>query len=211
MLEYPLARLESQVQAVEFGVAGLEQIDHPQALEVVLEALAIRADLQQAVVERVLSGMAERRVPDIVSQCDGFDQVFMQTQRSGDRAGNLRHLERVRHAGAKQVAFVVEEDLRLVDQPAKRGAVHDAIAIALERIATRRVGLGVPAAATAIRMAGKRRQQTAVADVHAQCASMASATSASSARCKLARPGASISTKRICPDSDFLSTRINSR
>ena len=135
MLEHPFARLESQVQAVEFGVTRLEQIDHPQTLEVVLEALAIRPDLQQAVVECVLSGVTERRVPDVVCQCDGLDQILVQAQRSGDGPCNLRHLERVRHAGAKQVAFMVEKDLRLVDQPAKRRAVHDAIAVALKRIA----------------------------------------------------------------------------
>jgi hypothetical protein len=41
--------------------------------------------------------------------------------------------------GAEQVALVVEEDLRLVDQASKGGAVDDAVAVALEG---ERVGAG---------------------------------------------------------------------
>jgi hypothetical protein len=41
----------------------------------------------------------------------------------------------VRHARAKQIAFVVQEDLRLVNQAAKRGGVNDAVTVALMRVA----------------------------------------------------------------------------
>jgi hypothetical protein len=39
----------------------------------------------------------------------------------------------MRQARSKQVAFVVDEDLRLVDEPAEGRAVHDAIAVSLVR------------------------------------------------------------------------------
>jgi hypothetical protein len=38
----------------------------------------------------------------------------------------------VRQAGAKQVAFVIDEDLGLVFEAAKGGGMDDAIAVALE-------------------------------------------------------------------------------
>ena len=70
-----------------------------------------------------------------MGQGNGLDQVFVQVQRTRDGAAELRHFQRVRHARAKQVAFVVQENLRLVDQAAKRGGVNDAVAVALVRIA----------------------------------------------------------------------------
>ena len=76
VLEDALARLEAEVQPVEVGVALLQRVDHAQALQVVLEA----AVLAHAVVQRVLPGMAERRVAQVVRQRDGLDQVFVQPQ-----------------------------------------------------------------------------------------------------------------------------------
>ncbi len=49
--------------------------------------------------------------------------------------------------GAEQVALVVQEHLRLVDQPAKGRGMHDAVAVALEGIARGRGRLGMPTAA----------------------------------------------------------------
>jgi hypothetical protein len=48
------------------------------------------------------------------------------------RARDLGHFDAVRQAGAKQVAFVIDEDLRLVLEAPKRRGMHDAIAVALE-------------------------------------------------------------------------------
>jgi Holliday junction resolvasome RuvABC endonuclease subunit len=41
----------------------------------------------------------------------------------------------VRHARAKQITFVVQENLRLVNQPAKGRGVNDAVAVALMGVA----------------------------------------------------------------------------
>ena len=62
----------------------------------------------------------------------------LRPQGARDRAAELRHFERMREPRAEQVAFVVQEHLRLVDQPAKRRGVHDAVAVALELGARRR-------------------------------------------------------------------------
>ena len=67
MLEDAFARLEHQVEAVEGAVALFQQIDDAQALQVVLEA----AVLLHAVVQRILAGMAEGRVAEVVGQRDG--------------------------------------------------------------------------------------------------------------------------------------------
>ena len=127
MLENAFAGLERQVQAVELRVALFQLVHHAQALQVVLKT----AEGGHAVIQRILPGMAKRRVTQVMRQRDGFDQVFVQPQRARDGAAQLRHLQRMRQPGAKQVAFVVQEHLRLVDQAPKRRAVHDAVAVAL--------------------------------------------------------------------------------
>jgi len=76
--------------------------------------------------------MAEWRMPQVMGQSNGFDQVLIEPQGASNGAANLRHLQRVGQAGAKQITLVIEENLGLVDQPPKGGAVDDAIAIALK-------------------------------------------------------------------------------
>ena len=154
VLEDAFARLEAQVQAIVVGVAVLQLIDHAQALQVVLEA-AVRG---HAVVERVLPGVAEGRVAEVVREGDGFGQVLVELQRAGDGARQLRDLDRMREPGAEQVAFVVEEHLRLVDEPAKSGRVDDAVAVALKVVARRRGRDGVAPPARSGGVAGVARQ-----------------------------------------------------
>ncbi|MDT4863467.1 hypothetical protein FQZ97_981760 [compost metagenome] len=105
-------------------------------------------------VQSILPGMAKRRVPQIVSERDRLDQILVQTQRTRDAAPKLRHLQRVGQTRSKQIAFVVEKNLGLVDQPAKRGAVDDAVTVALKGRACGCLGLGKPPATAVLRMAG---------------------------------------------------------
>jgi hypothetical protein len=56
------------------------------------------------------------------------------------RAGDLCDFDAVGQAGAEQVAFVIDEDLRLVFEPAEGGGVDDAVTVALE-LAARAGGL----------------------------------------------------------------------
>ena len=60
----------------------------------------------------------------------------------------------MRQPGAKQIAFVVQKHLRFVDQPAKSGRMHDAVAVALEVRSRRRDRLGNTAAARLDRITG---------------------------------------------------------
>src|ERR1700722_12401847 len=94
--------------------------------------------------------MAEGRMTQIVRQGDRFGQRFVQCQRARDGATDLRDLERVGHAGAEQVALVVDEYLGLVSQAAKGTGVNDTVAVALEFAAVLRRRLGVAAGAGAV-------------------------------------------------------------
>ncbi len=79
-------------------------------------------------------------------------------QRPRDRARDRRHLQRVREPRAVVVAARRHEHLRLVRQPAKRLAVHDPVAVALERRAQRAVLLRVRAQRR-VGARGQRREQ----------------------------------------------------
>ena len=115
MLEDALTGFKAQVQTIKARVSLLELVHHAQALQVVLKA-AVR---RHAFIECVLAGMAERRVSQVMRQRHGLDQIFVQAQRAGDRAAELRDFQRMRQPGAEQVALVVQKNLGFVNQPAK--------------------------------------------------------------------------------------------
>ena len=150
VLQDAFAGFKAQVQPVELRVALFQLVDHPQALQVVLEA----AMLSHAILQGILPGVSKRGVAQVVRQGDGFHQVFVQAQGSRHGTPQLRHLQRMRQTRAVQVPFVVEEHLRLVHQPAKGGGMHDAVAVALKGIARGCVGLRVATPLAARRVAG---------------------------------------------------------
>ena len=139
MFDQAFQRLEAQVEPVEIGVAALELGDDAQAVAVVVEA----AERRHAGVERVFAGMAERRMAEVMAERDRLGEVFVEPKRLGQRAGDLRDLDRMGQPGAEMVALVMHEDLRLVGEAAKGGGMDDAVAVALERRARRRRRLGV--------------------------------------------------------------------
>ena len=128
MLEYALAGFETQVQAVKAAIALLQHVDHPEALQVMLEA----AVFLHAGIQGILAGMPERRVAQVVGQRNRLHQVLVQAQVAGDRTGDLRDFDAVGQAGAEQIAFVIDEHLGLVFQAPESGRMDNAVAIALE-------------------------------------------------------------------------------
>ena len=138
VLDEPGKRRLGQVQAVERRIAMLELGDDTQSVAVVVEA----AMPGHAGVERVLAGMAEGRMAEIVAKRDRFRQVVVEPQGPGERARDLRHLDRVGEAGAEMVALVIDEHLGLVGEPAEGGRMDDPVAIALEFRPRRRRRLG---------------------------------------------------------------------
>src|SRR5690606_26109548 len=206
VLEDALARLEAQVEAVEGGVLLLQFVHHPQRLQVVLEA----APFPHAGVEFVLARVAEGRMAEVVGERDRLDQVLVQPQAARDRAGDLGHLDRMRQAGAEEIALVVDEDLGLVLEPAKGRGMNDPVAIALEIAAPAGRFLGMAPAATEGGIGGPGRA-AALHRAQPIRAAMLATTSASGARRTTARPRPSSSTNFGMPCSAFLSTLMSSR
>ena len=100
-------------------------------LRVVVEA----AERGQAAIERALAGMAERRMAEVVGERQRLGQVLVERQRARERAGDLRHFERVGEPGAVMIALVEHEHLGLVLEPAEGGRMDDAVAVAAEGVA----------------------------------------------------------------------------
>ena len=96
-------------------------------------------------VERGLAVVPERRVPDVVGQPGGVDDVGVAAERGGDLAADLGDLERVGQPGAREVVLARHDDLGLVGQPAERVGVQHPGAVAGEVVAARRAGLGAGA------------------------------------------------------------------
>src|SRR5688572_12156268 len=74
------------------------------------------------------------------------------------RARDLRHLEAVRQARAKEIALMVDENLGFVFEAAECGRVHDAVAVALEFTAAQGRGLAVEASTRVVRTYRVRRE-----------------------------------------------------
>ena len=135
---------------VEAAAVALEHLDHAQGMLVVAEAPP-EARLQRA-VERLLAGVPERRVPEVVPEADRLREVLVQPQRAGDGARDAAGLDRVGEPRAVVVALGGDEDLGLVLEPPEALRVDDPVAVALERRAqaarrlltraVRRVGRG---------------------------------------------------------------------
>src|SRR5205823_603855 len=110
-------------------------------------------------VQRLLAGMAERRVAKIVRQRHRLAEILVEPQRTAERAGDLRYFQRMRQARAVVIALVIDEDLGLVLQPPERRRMDDAVAVALKGAARPSLGLLVQAAAACPRQGGIGRKR----------------------------------------------------
>ena len=144
MFDDAFAHLEGEVQAGMRGVTLLEVFDNAQRVQVVVEAFAM---LAHQPVQGLLAGVAEGRMADVMHQCEAFDEAFVQAERGGDGARNLRHLDGVGEPGAEVIGEALGEDLRLVLQAAKGASMNDAVAVTLEvvTIRMRRLWITAPA------------------------------------------------------------------
>ena len=115
MLGEPLQHLPCQIETVPARIGLLQQGQSADGLGIVVKA----AMIGQCLFQRILAGMAERRMTNIM----------------GKRAADLRHLEAVRQPDAVMIAVGRNEDLGLVAQAAKGNRVDDAVTIALEIVA----------------------------------------------------------------------------
>ena len=87
---------------------------------------------------------------EVVRQRQRLGEILVEPERARQRAGDLRDFQRMGQPGAVMVALVIDEHLRLVRQPAERGRMDDAVAVAPELVAGRAGRLGIaPAPALA--------------------------------------------------------------
>ena len=139
MLGEALQRLPRQVQPVEAGVAGFPRGAGLEGLRIVVEAaIGLHRGIQ-----RILPGMAEGGMAEVVGDGQRLRQIFLQRQFPGDGARDLRDFQAVGQARPEMVAFVVDEDLGLVLQAPEGGGVDDAVAVALEGRTCAAGGLGM--------------------------------------------------------------------
>ena len=136
-------RLPGEVEAVEGRIAGLQLGHQADRVGVMVEA----AIGLHAFGERVLAGMAEAGVAEVVGKGQRLGQILVEAKDARDRAGDLGDFERMGEPRPVVIALVIDEDLGLVFQPPERPAMDDAVAVALKRRAGAAFGLGMEAAA----------------------------------------------------------------
>ena len=69
----------------------------------------------------------------IMCETDRLHEILVAAQSPRQGAADLGNFQRVGEAGAEVIAFVVDEDLRLVFEASESCGVQDAVAVALER------------------------------------------------------------------------------
>src|SRR5690606_36362445 len=86
----------------------------------------------QHFVQRILAGMAERRMAEIMDERHAFGEILVKLQGTCKCPRDLRHLDGMRQARAEMIAVRADENLGLVLQAPESCRMDDAIAVALE-------------------------------------------------------------------------------
>jgi hypothetical protein len=108
----PLERFPAEVEAIEIGIGCLESGDDSDGLRIVVEA----AGIGERGVEGVFTGVAERRVTEIVGEAQSFGEILVEAKGPRHGAADLRDLQAMGQPHAVMVAIGRHEDLRLVSK-----------------------------------------------------------------------------------------------
>src|SRR6266700_5299175 len=162
MFSQTLQYFEREVQTRRIWIRIFEQLDHAQTLAVVIEPTVSAHTFG----EHLFSGVAKRRMAQIVGERNCFRQVLVQSQCTRDCAADGGHLDGMSQAGPQMVTGSIQKDLRFVLEPAKGPRMNDACAIALKFHAVRMAGLRIFSAARIARSLGKRRKRGALRRFH---------------------------------------------
>ena len=103
---------------------------------------------------------------EVVRQRQRFGEILVEAELAGQRAGDLRHFQRVGQPGAVMIALVEHEHLGLVLQAAEGGGMDHPVAIAPERAAGLARRLREQPAAAAVGVAGIERAGSSHSDRH---------------------------------------------
>ena len=109
-------------------------------MQVVVETLPVVLHLR---IKDIFSCVPERGMSYVMTKSKRLDEVLIQAQGGGDRAGNLRHLDRVGQPVTEMIGKWSSKNLRFVFESAERSRVNDAVSIPLvERpIGMRKLGV----------------------------------------------------------------------
>jgi hypothetical protein len=86
-------------------------------------------------IQSFLSRVAEWRVPDIVYQSEGFDEINIKPKLCRDGAGNLRNFEGMRQPVPEVIRVPSGEYLGLRLKPAKGSRMDYTVAVSLKIVA----------------------------------------------------------------------------
>ncbi len=156
MFDDAFADLERQVEPGKVQVALFKLFDNPQSLQVVVKAVAVRA---QQFVKFPLAGVPKGRVPDVMHESKRLGQVGVESQRIRYRAGDLRYFDRVREPVAEMVGKTSRKDLSFCFEAAEGPRMNYAVAIPGIDIAVgmRRLRVTPPARSCRIHRVGCQR------------------------------------------------------
>ncbi len=125
----PFAHAQGEIQPAKAGIANFEVLDDAQRVQIVVEA---QAKLAHGLIQRSLAGMAKGRVPNVMHQRQRFGHVFVQLERIGDGARDLRHFHGVGEPAAKVIGVAVGKDLRFSRQAAEGAGMDHPRAVTLK-------------------------------------------------------------------------------
>ena len=83
--------------------------------------------------QAAFAGMAERRMPQIMRQSNGFAEFFIELEAFAQSAGDLGDLNAVGKPGAVVFALMIGKNLGFSVETAKRHGVNQTVAVALKR------------------------------------------------------------------------------
>ncbi len=99
------------------------------------------ANVGERARQRILAGVAERRVAEIVGEAQRLGQILVEPERPGDRPADLGDFDAVGEPDPEMVAVGRDEDLGLVAQAAEGDRMDDPVAVALKDVARARAAL----------------------------------------------------------------------
>src|SRR5215469_5303657 len=120
-------------------------------MQVVIEDESIR--LHRA-VQSLLAGMPERRMPDVMHQSEGLDQIDVEIERLRRGARDLRNLECVREPVAEMIGVAASEYLGFCLESPESSSMNYAVAVALEVVAVGMLQLRIPSPAGLVHVHG---------------------------------------------------------
>src|SRR5579862_6569484 len=156
MLGEAFEHLPAEVQSGKARIGRLQPGQNAQGMGVMIEA----ADVAHRLVERILAGMAEGRMADVMGEAQRLCQILVEAKRAGERPADLGDLQTVRQANADMIVVRRDEHLGLVAQSTKGDRVDNPVAIALKGIAWpgRAVAFAMEPATARRRIAGVGRE-----------------------------------------------------